>query len=101
EDGHLVERHALLAQLEDALADEARLRLLVAALNQEGWRAFRPPRAEHLRMLLRGAVDDRVGEVEDGLRRAVVVLELDDSGVGKGLREVHDVAEGGAAEGVD
>ena len=31
EHGDLVERHALLAQLEDALADEARLRLLVRA----------------------------------------------------------------------
>ena len=101
EDGHLVEWHALLAQLEDALGDEARLRLLVAALHQQRRWAVAPPRAQHLGVLLRGAVDDRVGEVEDGLRRAVVLLELDDSGVGKGLREVHDVAEGGAAKGID
>ena len=34
EDRHLLERHALLAELQDALDDEARLHLLVGALGQ-------------------------------------------------------------------
>src|SRR5262249_56774245 len=48
EHGHLVERHALLAQLEDALADEARLRLLAAALEKEWPLPRRPLRAQAL-----------------------------------------------------
>ena len=82
-------------------ADEARLAALVARADQHRALPRRRLRAQHLRVLLRRAVDDRVGEVEDRLRRAVVLLERDDPRAGEELREVHDVAEVGAAEGVD
>ena len=45
--------------------------------------------------------DDGVGGGQDGLRRAVVLLEQDRGGVGEVLLEVHDVADVGAPEGVD
>ena len=45
--------------------------------------------------------DDGVGGGQDGLRRAVVLLQQDRGGVGEVLLEVHDVADVGAAEGVD
>ena len=47
------------------------------------------------------AGDDRVGGAEDGLGGAVVLLELDGAGVRVVLLELHDVADVGAAEGVD
>ena len=45
--------------------------------------------------------DDAVGRGEDGLGRAVVLLEQDRRGVREVLLEVEDVADVGAAEGVD
>ena len=45
--------------------------------------------------------DDRVGGVEDRLGRAVVLLEADDLGVGVVALELEDVADVGAAPGVD
>ncbi len=47
------------------------------------------------------AGDDRVGRAQDGLGRAVVLLEQDRAGVGVVLLELLDVADGGAAERVD
>jgi chemotaxis signal transduction protein len=43
----------------------------------------------------------RVRRAEDRLRRAVVLLELDDGRVGIVVLEVEDVADVGAAEAVD
>ena len=55
-----------------------------------------------LLVLARGvARDDRVGGVEDQLGRAVVLLELDDGGVGPVAFEVEDVAQVRAAPRVD
>jgi hypothetical protein len=42
---------------------------------------------------LRLRADDRRRRVQDDLRRAVVLLELDDRRVGKVLLEVQDVAQ--------
>ena len=47
------------------------------------------------------AGDDRVGRVEDGLRRAVVLLERDHPRAGEVVLELGDVADVGAAERVD
>ena len=47
------------------------------------------------------AADDGVGRVEDRLGRSVVLLELDDLGVGVVGLEVEDVAQVRAAPGVD
>ena len=61
--------------------------------------AFRGP--EPLLRPVGVAGDDRVGGAEDGLRGAVVLLEHDGAGVRVVLLELHDVADVGAAEGVD
>ena len=45
--------------------------------------------------------DDRVGGVEDGLGRPVVLLEHDHRGVGERLLELEDVADVGASEPID
>ena len=52
-----------------------------------------------LRRLVAG--DDGVGGAQDRLGRAVVLLEQDRAGVGVVLLELLDVADRGAAEGVD
>ncbi len=44
--------------------------------------------------------DDGVGGVEDGLRRAIVLLEEDDGGIGEGVFELEDVAHVGTTEAV-
>ena len=46
-------------------------------------------------------VDHRVRRLEDRPGRAVVLLELDDLGVGEVALEVEDVADVGVAEAVD
>jgi hypothetical protein len=87
----LRERHAFLAKLEDALRDEVGLLGLVARLDERRPLAVAAHGEEILRVLLRRTVDDRVREVEDRLRRAVVLVERDDPRPGKQLRELHDV----------
>ncbi len=54
-------------------------------------------------LLLASAVigDDRVRRIENRLRRAVVLLELDDLGIGELLLEAEDVVDIGAAKAVD
>ena len=49
-----------------------------------------------------GVADDyRVGRIDDGAGRAVVLLQLEDHGVGKILLEREDILDLGPAEGVD
>ena len=50
---------------------------------------------------IRVAGDHRVGRREDALGGAVVLLQQDRDGVGEVLLELDDVADAGAAEGVD
>ncbi len=45
--------------------------------------------------------DDRVGGIEDGLGRPVVLFEQDHRGVGEGVLELQDVANVGAPEAVN
>jgi hypothetical protein len=99
--GDLGQRHAFLAQLQDALADEARLVILVFGRNEQRLRAFRLAGEQHLGVALARRGDDRVGDVENRLRAAVVLFQRDDARVGEEGGEVHDVAKVRAAEGVD
>ena len=49
-----------------------------------------------------GVADDhRIGRIDDGAGRAVVLLQLEDHGVGKILLEREDILDLGPAEGVD
>ena len=90
----LAQRRALFVQLENAVDDEARLLLLVAR-RDEPRAARRPSRCVQRFFVKRSerARDERVRDVEDRLRRAVVLLERDDRRAGELLREVEDVAE--------
>ncbi|VWX46794.1 conserved hypothetical protein [Micrococcus sp. 116] len=58
-------------------------------------------RPQALGTAVRVALDHRVGGVQDGLRGAVVLLELDGDGVREVLLELDDVADVRAAERVD
>ena len=92
---------ALVHQPLDLRHHEARLGVLVLQLAHVHRVALAQLRPERL-VLARAVVgDDRVGRVQDRLRRAVVLLELDHRGVGEVVLEVEDVADVGAAEAVD
>ena len=80
QDSDIVERYALLAQLEDALADEARLILLVFGRNQYRVDVADLAGEQVLGMALAGAGDDGVCEIQDRLRAAIVFLQGDDPG---------------------
>ena len=101
EDRDLRSRPALLDQLRHLGGDEARLGVLVLDLE----RAHRRPVAEigEERLLLALAVvgDDRVRGAQDGVRRAVVLLERDRARAREVALELEDVADVGAPEGVD
>ena len=94
-------RAARAGQLLDPARDPLGLLLLVVgleALDQPAAVVLRPELLVRARDVLR---DDRVRGVEDQLRRAVVLLELDDRRVGPVALEVEDVADVRAAPAVD
>src|SRR5690606_33753129 len=95
------ERHPLLAPIQDDLAHEPALPALVGRLHERGEVAPGALGEQRLVVPRRGALEDVVGEVEDGLRRAVVPLQLVDARAGEGVGEAEDVADVGAAEAVD
>ena len=84
-----------------SLGDEPRLVVLVVGDVADDPRAVAGVGPEALRLAALVVADHGVGGVEDGLGRAVVLLEQDRGGVGEVLLEVEDVADVGAAEGVD
>ncbi len=95
------ELHAFLAQFQDPLRHEARLRMLVGRAHQRGTEFALAPGVQDLGVFLGGARNNLVGDVEDALHRAIVLFELDDRGAGKDFREIQDVAEVRAAKRVD
>ena len=101
EDGDLVARAALVHEPLDLGHHEARLGVLVLELAHVHRLALAEVAPELLVLARAVVLDDRVGGREDRLRRAVVLLQLDDLGVGVVLLEVEDVADVGAAEAVD
>src|SRR3989442_1137592 len=101
QDGDLPQGHAFLPQFQDALRDEPRLRVLVRRCDQHRRGALALTGEQRLGVLLRRLVDDLVGQREDRLRAAVVLLQLEDLRAGEQLGEVHDVAERRPAERVD
>ncbi len=101
EDGDVSRAGALLERPGDLPRDEPGLGVLVVGLDH----AHRQAPAEVGPQLLRPPVgvagDHGVGGIEDRLGRAVVLLEGDDPGAGEIMLELGDVADVGAAEGVD
>ena len=101
EDRDVVARAALVHQPLDLRHGEARLGVLVLQLAHVHRIALAEIGPERL-VLARAVVgDDRVGGVQDRLRRAVVLLELDHRRVREVVLEVQDVADVRAAEAVD
>ena len=101
EDGDLVARGALVDEPLDLGHHEARLGVLVLELAHVDRIALAELRPEELVLALPVVRDDRVRRVEDRLRRAVVLLELDDRGIRVVPLEAEDVLDVGAPEGVD
>ena len=101
EDRHVVARRALVHQPLDLGHHEASLGVLVVELAHVHRVALTDVRPQRLDLARAVVGDDRVGRVENRLRRAVVLLELDHVGVRPVVFEVEDVADVGSAEGVD
>ncbi|MCU0563828.1 MAG: hypothetical protein MUE48_07800, partial [Desulfobacterales bacterium] len=81
--------------------DVARLGVLVLRLDRQRQLPAGAAGEEVLGVLLPRLFDHDVGEIQDRLGAAVVLLQADDARTREELREVDDVAEVGAAEGVD
>ena len=101
EDGDVGRARTAVDRLGDLAGDEPRLGMLVVGLDDPHRHAAAELRPEPLRLAVRVAVDDRVGGVENRLRRAVVLLERDDVGAREVVLELGDVSDVGAPEGVD
>ena len=91
----------LVDQLVDLLGDEPGLVVLVVGDVADDPLAGPGVGPQLLRLAALVVADHLVGGVEDGLGGAVVLLQQDRRGVGEVLLEVEDVADVGAAEGVD
>src|SRR5439155_17913232 len=94
----LAQRRAVLVKFKDTIDDEARLLLLVTRRDEPRRFASGALRPEILGVSFRGARDECIRNVEDRLRRAIVLLERDDLRVGKLAREVENVSKARAAE---
>ncbi len=101
EDGDLLAADALVDHPLDLGGDVARLGVLVAQLpdlDRVALTDLGPQRLRHPPPVVR---HDPVGGGEDGLRRAVVLLELDDVGVDEVVLKIEDVLHVRASKGVD
>jgi len=90
-----------LEQLLHLTGHELRLGALVVHLHDLDRDTPAARRPQVLAFALAVVGDDRVGDVEDRLRRAVVLLQTDHLGVGIVALELKDVADVGAAPRVD
>ena len=98
---HVPQGNALLPQLQYALAHEARLGVLALRLYQERRLTVALAAVEVLLVALHRPGDDLVGESQNRLGAAVVLLQGNDRRSRKLVGKVHDVPEVGAAERVD
>ena len=101
EDGDLLPADALVDHPLDLSGDVASLGVLVAQLPDLDGIAFPDLGPQRLRHPPAVVGDDGVGGGEDGLRRAVVLLELDDVGIDEVVLKAEDVLDVRASEGVD
>ena len=101
EDGDLRAAEPGVEQPLDLADDEPRLGVLVVHLADADGVAVAEVRPQRLELLRAVVGDDRVRGAQDRLRRAVVLLELDDRRVGIVVLEVQEVADVGSTEAVD
>ena len=97
----LLQGDARLVVLENGLAHRLRLALLVRAGGQHRAQAAVLLGPQLLAISLCRPGNDRVGQIEDGPGRAVVLFERDGGGAREVEGELEDVPDGGGPEGVD
>ena len=73
----------------------------MAARKRRGRVPFGPAGEQALGVFVPGPGDDGVGQVQDGLGAAVILLQLDDPGAGEQVGKIHDVPEVGPPKGID
>ena len=101
--------HRAIAQLRIAARDQAldradhkrRLVSLVIRLVDRDFQPSAAVSAQRLRRAMGVADDDRIGDVEDRLRGAIVLFEQDNAGAWEILAEALDVAIIRAAQAID
>src|SRR6266542_2176570 len=101
EHGDLVQRRSFLVQLEDPVDDESRLLLLVASDDEPRLLAAGALGSEILRESFRRARYERIGNIENRFRRAVILLERDCGRLLELSRKGEDVAKVRAAKRVN
>ena len=101
EDRDLLARDALVDEPLDLAGHEPRLGVLVVELADLDRIALAELGEQRLALAAPVVGDHRVGDVEDDLRRAVVLLEADQFGVDEVVLEVQDVLDVGGTERVD
>ena len=101
EDGDIGGLEPTVDELVDLVGDEAGLVTLVVGDVADDAVAVAGVAPQGLLLAALVVLDDRVGSGEDRLGGAVVLLQQDRGRVGEVLLEVEDVADVGAAEGVD
>ena len=98
---HVGSRQAVILERPDSLGDEGRLIVFVLGAIDGDRGALTEVGPEVLRLSAWVVADHRVGGVEDRLRRPVVAVEHDHPGIRIVTLELEDVADVGAAKGVD
>src|SRR6185503_19830091 len=83
QDGDLAERHAFVPKLFYSLGNEARLLAFVVRGDEHGGRAFRRLREQAFAETFSGVAYESIGYVENRLRAAEDLFELDNPGLGK------------------
>src|SRR5262249_41934210 len=86
---------------QNLLTDEAGLHLFALGLDQSRCFPLLFVSKESLVVALLGELNNFVGQVQNGLRAAVVFFEFDNAGARKRLGKIHDISEIGAAKRVD
>src|SRR5439155_17340920 len=101
ENGDLAQPRSFLVKLQNAIDDELGLLLLIARGDEPRRLSTTSLRPQVLSESLGGARDQRIGDAQDRLRRAVVLLERNHRRARKLPGEVENVPKVRAAKGVD
>ena len=101
QDGDLGQRHPGLVQLQDFLADKARLVAFAVGLNQDRPDAGLTAGEQVFGIALLGLQNDFVGQIQDRLGAAVILFQLDDFRAGKEVGKLEDIAHRCAPKAVD
>ncbi len=96
--GDFAQRHTLLAQFSDALRDKLRLFVFVMGTDDHGRFTVIKAREEPLLVAFLHLGHERIGDIQNGLRAAEVLLQLDYLRRGKKFRKLQHVSMSRAAK---